>query len=175
MSTGHFHFGSQLPEDFRIRTERLDLIPSGSQLADTQSHEHTRLSQLLGARIPNDWPPEMVVDRSSPEGAGWWNWYIVERQTDDKVLIGTAGVKGWPSLSGSVQAGCAFLPQFQWQGYGTEAVRGLTSWLLSQPQIDRVIADVPAANESSIRIVRKLGFDLSSSNDELLRFEKPKT
>jgi RimJ/RimL family protein N-acetyltransferase len=90
------------------------------------------------------------------------------------VLIGMAGIEGWPAVTGGVQVGCAFLPEFQGSGYGTEAVNGLTSWALTHPQVERVIAETPIGNDAAGAVLRKLGFALSSSDEQegLLRFEK---
>ena len=177
VSHGRIHIDWGLPENFRIQTDRLDLVPGEPQPADTDWQERGRLSELLTAHVPNQWPPDLVVDRSSPDGAGWWNWYIVRRELDQPVLIGMAGIKGWPAVSGSVQTGCAFLPQFQGQGCGTEAIKGLTSWLLARPQVERVIAETPVDNDGANSVLRKVGFVLSNSNTEegLLRFEKTRT
>ena len=171
---GQLHFDWQLPENFRIHTERLDLIPGSAQLATTEWRERETLSELLRVRVPDQWPPELVIDRRSSEGAAWWDWYVAKRELDQAVLIGMTGIKGWPAVTGGVQVGCAFLPQFQGQSYGTEAVNGLTSWALTHPQVDRVIAETPIGNDAAGAVLRKLGFALSSSDEQegLLRFEK---
>jgi RimJ/RimL family protein N-acetyltransferase len=171
---GEIQIDWQLPENFRIHTERLDLVPGSAQLANTDWRERDYLSELLGVQVPNQWPPELVVDRRSTDGSAWWDWYVVKRDVDRPILIGVAGIKGWPAVTGDVQLGCAFLPQFQGSGYGTEAVNGLTSWSLTHPHVDRVIAETPVGNNAAAGVLRKLGFELLSSHDEegLLRFQK---
>ena len=115
----------------------------------------------------------LVKDTGSPQGEGWWNWYVVKRGPDAATLIGVVGLKGWPEATGSVQFGCAFLPEFQDHGYGTETVDGLVSWVLSQPKIERITAETPVGNRPSASVLRKLGFSqIHSDDEELLRFEK---
>ena len=171
---GALHIDWGLPQDFRIHTERMDLVPAGPDLVDTDWGDHARLSQLLGARVPDRWPPDLVADRNSADGAGWWDWYVVKRGGDAPILIGVMGLKGWPAVSRSLQLGCAFLPAFHGQGYGTEAVQALTSWALAQTRIQQVLAEVPADNSASAAVLRKLGFvELNRGEDDgFLQFEK---
>jgi ribosomal-protein-alanine N-acetyltransferase len=172
VSHGEIHIDWQLPEDFRVRTERLDLVPSSPDLVNTGWQDRSQLSEILGARVPGHWPPELVLDSAAPEGAGWWNWYFVKRDANEAVLIGVGGVKGWPAVTQSVQLGCTFLPEFQAQGYGKEAVHALTSWALSQPRIRSVEAEVPEGNAASIAVLRNLGFTETGHDAGLLRFAK---
>ena len=71
VSHGEIHIDWQLPEDFRVRTERLDLVPSSPELVNTGWQDRSQLSEILGARVPGHWPPELVLDSAAPEGAGW--------------------------------------------------------------------------------------------------------
>jgi ribosomal-protein-alanine N-acetyltransferase len=173
VTRGELFIDSGLADDFRLQTQNLDLIPAGKQLADVKWQDRDRLSQLLNADVPDEWPPELVKDDNSPHGEGWWDWYVVKRDARRSTLIGMAGLKGWPQVSRAVQMGCAFLPQFQKQGFGTEAVDGLTSWALRQPQIERVTANTPVGNYGAPAVLRRLGFaQVDSADPALLRFEK---
>jgi RimJ/RimL family protein N-acetyltransferase len=171
VSRGELLADWNLGNDFRIATERLHLVPSGQELANTNWDDHDRLSQLLNARIPSQWPPDLVRDTSSPNGEGWWNWYVIKRENDARDLIGIMGLKGWPNVGHSVQMGCSFLPDYQKSGYGTEAVDGLTTWALTQ--FEQVIAETPLDNAAAASVLRRLGFGQVASDDPaLLRFEK---
>jgi hypothetical protein len=100
---GYSPFYLNMASDFRLSSERLDLVPANHELADVEWHDHQRLAELLNARIPEQWPPDLVPDSGSPNGEGWWDWYVVKRENDQRVLIGTAGLKGWPQLNKSIQ------------------------------------------------------------------------
>src|ERR1700744_5311082 len=122
-----------LSPNYRLQTENLDLVPGDDRLTATDWNDAAALSNALQARVPETWPPQLVTDQSSPNGEGWWEWYVLKRDPDQAVLIGMVGVRGWPAVSRSVKIGCAFLPEFQRQGHGIEAVNGITSWALSRP------------------------------------------
>jgi ribosomal-protein-alanine N-acetyltransferase len=170
INRGFLEMDWHLPGDFRIHSDRLELVPCGRDLADAERDDVHRLSRLLDARVPNQWPPELVPDRSS--AGGWWDWYIVRRKGNEDVLIGVAGIKGWP-VSGSIQFGCSLLPDFQAQGYGTETVHKLTEWLLTVPGIDCVTADTPEGNAKAVAVLRHVGFIQAESDEpDLLRFQK---
>jgi RimJ/RimL family protein N-acetyltransferase len=174
ITRGQIHADWKVPEEFRIRTGRLELVPGGPELSHTDWREHEKLSALLGADVPGQWPPELVVDRSSPDGTGWWDWYVVTREVDRPVLIGVVGIKGWPSVTGSVQEGGAFLPQFHRRGYATEAFSALTEWVFKHPRVDQITFDAPIQSIGGVALLRRLGFSLASSDEGegLLRFEK---
>jgi [ribosomal protein S5]-alanine N-acetyltransferase len=169
VSRGHLRVDLQLGDDFRLSMKRLDLVPAGQDLANTDWHDRDRLSKLLNATVPEQWPPDLVKDRNSPEGEGWWDWYIISREHNQRVLIGMAGLKGWPVVNNRVQLGCAFLPEFQKQGYGTESVAGLTTWALDQ--VSEVVAETPVDNYAAAAVLRRLGYRQVDSDDAaLLRF-----
>lgn len=166
----------QLASDFKLQSERLLLLPSRSESTDAEHDSRERLGGVLNARVPNQWPPQPVEDRTS--SGGWWDWYIVLHNNDgeEDVLVGLAGVRGWPAVSNSLQFGCTFLEEFREHGYGREAVQVLTDWLLSQPAVERVTADTPTGNAKAVAVLRNVGFsEIDSGEQDLLRFEKKRT
>jgi RimJ/RimL family protein N-acetyltransferase len=170
-SSGHFQVEWQLPVDFRLRGDQLDLVPSGPMPADESWNGIEGLSEYLKARLPDEWPPEDVED---PEASGgWWDWHIVLHREGGDVAIGTLGLRGWPSVNGTVRIGCSLLPEFQVQGYGTHAVSALTDWLLTQGNVQTVAASTPVGNERSEGILRHLGFNKTDSDEPgFLRYVK---
>jgi len=160
-----------MPVGFRLRTQRLELVPAGPTMANAEGLERSRLSELLDARVPDSWPPESVESQGSSEG--WWDWYALRQDDKETVVIGVMGVKGWPVVSRSVQLGCAFLPEYQAQHYGTEAFGALSDRALSQPHVEQVSAEVNVHNAAAIGVLKKLGFSqLSKEQDGFLLFEK---
>jgi [ribosomal protein S5]-alanine N-acetyltransferase len=173
VTKGRLRIDWHLPDDFRVQTQNLDLVPANQQLADTDWRDRTSLSSALKAEIPDEWPPELVRDDSSPDGEGWWDWYVVKRDGDQSKVIGVMGLKGWPDVSRSIQIGCSFLPEFQKHGHGTEAVDGIASWTLSQPSVECVTAETPVDNHGAAKVLRTLGFvQVDADDHSLLRFEK---
>jgi RimJ/RimL family protein N-acetyltransferase len=161
-SAGHFQVEWQLPIGFRLHKDQLDLIPSGPMPADESWHGLEWLSEYLKARLPDEWPPEDVDDPDS--SGGWWDWHVVLHGSDGDVAVGTLGLRGWPSVNGTVQIGCILLPEFQEQGHGTKAVSALTDWLLTQADVHSVTSCTPTGNEKAEAIMRHLGFSKVDSD-----------
>ena len=160
-----------LPVGFRLRTQRLELVPAEPNMVNAAGLEPSRLSELLDARVPDSWPPESVDSQGSSEG--WWDWYALRRDDNGAVVIGVMGVKGWPLVSKSVQMGCTFLPEYQAQRYGTEAFGALSDWALSQPDVEQVSAEVNVGNAAAIGVLKRLGFSqLPNDQDGFLIFQR---
>jgi len=165
-------------------TPRLTLIPATAALVQAEIGPQDLFSQALGAKVPENWPPELLVDalplfleqlNQNPALVGWLSWYWVLRRTapEEGWLIGSGGFKGQPQLEGAVEIGCSVLPQYQGRGYATEAVAGLLAWVFSYDEVTRTIAETPSENKASIRVLAKLGFDCTGQGSEAdtVRFE----
>jgi RimJ/RimL family protein N-acetyltransferase len=151
-----------------IETARMKLIPATAAIARAEVNDRGEFARLLGATVPENWPPETLADalplllrllEAAPDCAGWFGWYALGR--DDAaaapVLVGSVGFKG-PPQDGSVEIGYSVLPQFQCRGYATEMVGGLVHWALEQPGVIRVVAETEWANPASVRVLIKAGF-----------------
>ena len=127
-------------------------------------------SRLLDAQIPENWPPELLVDalmlflaqlKQDSKLAGWLSWYFVLRgrgNGEEPVLVGSGGFKGPPQPDGTVELGYSVLPQYRGRGYATEAVAALLLWAFPHNEVARVIAETALENRSSVRVLEKLGF-----------------
>ena len=165
-----------------FNTRRLELVPASAQLVQAEIGQAGTFSILLGAVIPANWPPELLVDalpffleqlERHPEQAGWLSWYWILRGDSEPVLIGSGGFKGCPRSDGTIEVGYSVLPQYQGNGYATEAVTGLLAWAFANSEVTRVIAETLIDNERSIGVLQKLGFRRIGEGSEpgLLRFE----
>ena len=65
--------------------------------------------------------------------------------------------KGLPE-NGQPEIGYGISPEFQGQGYATEAVRAACRWALAQPGVAAVEAETEPANAASQAVLRKVGF-----------------
>lgn len=65
-------------------------------------------------------------------------WLIVRKQ--DRVAVGSIAFKGKPDDQGIVEIGYGLSPQYEHNGYMTEAAGALTDWALTQDQVHSVIA-----------------------------------
>ena len=165
-------------------TPRLTLIPATAALVQAEIGPQDLFSQTLGAKVPENWPPELLVDalpffleqlKRDPTLVGWLSWYWVLRRTatEKAFLIGSGGFKGQPQPDGAIEIGYSILPQYQGRGYATEAVAGLLAWVFSYSEATQAIAETSLENRASIRVLAKLGFDYTGQGSEAgtVRFE----
>ena len=168
-----------------IRTKRLRLIPATLETLAAEEHDRERLSDLLGADVPAEWPPPLNDDESlqffrsrltaEPDAVGWVAWYFVRDESGTApVVIGNGGFKGKPTHDGVVEVGYSLFPQFQRRGYAAEAVGRLIDWAFAQERVRTVVADVLPDSTASIALLCKLGFAQIDESAEagVLRFER---
>jgi GNAT superfamily N-acetyltransferase/Fe-S-cluster containining protein len=69
-----------------IRSPRLALVPVSVPLAQAELNDTALFSALLGATVPDDWPPDELSDarliflcllEANPAWIGWLGWYAV--------------------------------------------------------------------------------------------------
>ncbi len=150
-----------------IETPRLTLTPATVALARAEIGDRAEFARLLGATVPDAWPPESAADalplfltwlEAAPDQVGWFGWYASARsEAGPPVLVGGGGFLGPPD-GGAVQIGYSVLPEFQRKGYATETVAGLVRWAFDQPGVGRIVAETEWANPASVRVLEKAGF-----------------
>jgi [ribosomal protein S5]-alanine N-acetyltransferase len=167
-----------------ITTERLELVPATVDLVRAALEGKPVLAARLGAFVPTTWPPEFLdrpaleytLDRlgEGPRQAGWWlHFVILARGASGRTLIGSAGYKGPPSPSGTVEVGYGIVRDHQRHGYASETVWGLLEHAFAVPAVHRVIAETLPELMPSIGVLRKCGFRLMGDGSEpgVIRFE----
>ena len=78
-----------------------------------------------------------------------------------EVVIGDCGTLGGVDDQGAIELGYGLAAEHRGRGYGNELVRALSGWLLSQPQVEQVVArEVLADNIASRRVLENAGFVL---------------
>ncbi len=158
-----------------IQTRRLTLVPATVALARAEISDHAEFARLLGAIVPDNWPPDLAADvlplflermEAAPDRVGWFSWYGLIRDvgagprapsTAPPVLGAGGGFIGPPS-EGEVKIGYSVLPQFQGRGYATEMVGALVRWAFAQPDVAHIAAETEWANPASVAVLAKLGF-----------------
>ena len=144
-----------------LRTERLQLKSATPELAAADLNNPSVFSRLLGAGVPEDWPPPLNDDntkaftlnylKENPDAAGWAAWYfLLVGKADEKTrAIGIGGFKGKPSEEGMVEVGYAVMPGYQRLGLASEAVAGLMGWAFSHPEVLLVTSETLAAQQKT--------------------------
>jgi RimJ/RimL family protein N-acetyltransferase len=151
-----------------IKTARLRLKPATVALARAEIADCGQLARLLGASVPDNWPPETLTDvlplflgwlEAAPDRVGWFGWYALAGAGGEaeSILVASGGFKG-PPQDGTVEIGYSVLPQFQGRGYASEMVGGLVRWALGHPDVIRIVAETEWANPASVRVLSKAGF-----------------
>jgi RimJ/RimL family protein N-acetyltransferase len=108
------------------------------------------------------------VERSAhqPPTPGFGMYQIVRRA--DRRVVGDIGFHG-PPQDGVVTVGYGLAESSRGQGYATEALAGLATWALGQPDVGLVRADAAHDNGASQRVMRRAGFR-HVGDDETLRY-----
>jgi RimJ/RimL family protein N-acetyltransferase len=159
-----------------INSARLKLMPATIALARAEIGDRGEFARLLGAVVPDNWPPESLADalplflarlEATPGRVGWFGWYALAAgdAAAAPVLVASGGFNG-PPADGTAEIGYSVLPQFQGRGYATEMVVGLVRWALGQPGVARVAAETEWANPASVRVLGKAGFTHSGPAKE---------
>lgn len=94
----------------------------------------------------------------------WQTYWLVVISETEKMGAGLIGFKGCPNAKGEVEVGYGIAPQFQGQGYTTEALRALCTWAFSDPAC-RAITATTVVNPASNRILHKVGAQIVDARE----------
>lgn len=92
---------------------------------------------------------------------GFGFWAIIEKTSG--ALVGEAGFHEMrrdltPSIENTLEAGWGLLPEVQGRGYASEALTAMLSWADENHRGKPITCIIDAANEPSICLARKHGF-----------------
>jgi ribosomal-protein-alanine N-acetyltransferase len=161
------------PDD-RMITPRLTLVPATAEIVRADLSDRPALVGLLGAVVPENWPPEILVE-ALPEllarlEEGWgqlgWYWLLHADSGGLPGLIGGGGFNNDPRHCDEVEIGYAVLPQYRDCGFATEAVAAMVRWAFSHGTLEAVSAETLAGQAASIRVLEKNGFQLLGEGSE---------
>ena len=144
-----------------IVTERLalrQLVPSDAEkIFEYRSRPEVSRYQSWGieslAAIQSQIETLSVTDPGTP---GSWYQIGIVLQTSNK-LIGDCGFKVLENELRQVEFGISLVPEFQYQGYATEALRALLNYLFVGLAKYRVIGSVDPRNLRSIKLMERVG------------------
>lgn len=165
----------------QICSKHLRMESWTADFADAALHDKSRLEELLGVHVPDDFPNHLVRDfvlpakitelRADPN-RGVWSGIIIHDA--DNIVIGSMGFKSPPDENGMVEMGYDIVPAYQGHGYATEMAKVLITWALEQPSVKRITAECLPDNWASIRVLQKVGMQQVYSTD-LLQWELMRT
>jgi RimJ/RimL family protein N-acetyltransferase len=148
-----------------IETERLQLLPCGTELLRSAIQGDQQLAQHLGVAVAENWtefgvgPLQYALEKLAGNTAerGWWTYFPIHKA--DHKLIGSGGYKGRPSAAGSVEVGYEIAPAYRNQGLATEMTRGLIEQAFKHPSVTAIIAHTLGQENPSTRVLAKCGFE----------------
>jgi len=168
-----------------LKTSRLELVGCTPDLLRAEGEDRGRFAELLNARVPESWPPELYDDdarrwtlqaiEDAPEEDGWWMYYLVADE-GGRELVGLCGYKGPPANDGSVEVGYGVLPQHRRRGYAVEATHALIERAFGFPEVARVTAETYPHLAPSIGVMEKCGLAFAGDGSEegVIRYELPR-
>lgn len=153
----------------RIATHRLVLAPLDDEVA------HAVLAgDLSGVTSADGWPHDDTLDAlrmATAPGSGSLVWLVML----DDVVIGDCGTVGGLDDEGAIEIGYGLAAEHRGRGYGNELVGVLSGWLLSQPEVEQVVArEVLAGNVASRRALENAGFALEREEGGLTWYVLPR-
>lgn len=159
-----------------LTTDRIELIAADVAILRADATNRPRLSALLDAAVPPDWPPELFDNHqelfaqkmeSGEWPMGFAPWYWIHREPGSpRTLFGSGGFYRMPAGDGDIMCGYSIVPTFQGRGLATEAMRALFAWLFDQPGVRRIIGDTFPHLNQSIRVMTKLGMTPTDPGEE---------
>jgi len=114
---------------------------------------------LLEMFTSHDVTPEWLAALRASDGPDPWlhGFFLVHRGT--RVVIGSAGFKGPPDPTGTVEIAYGIAPPFEGQGYATEAAAALLAYAFDTPRVEVVRAHTLPTTNGSTRVLAKCGFE----------------
>jgi RimJ/RimL family protein N-acetyltransferase len=116
-------------------------IPRGTTVPDVYSEEAGR------AFIERQWGRQ-----ASGQGL---SLAIARRETDDAVGLVYLGLA---TIRGQCHLGYWLVPDARGRGLGTEAIRLVSRWVLTETDVHRLVAEVKTDNQASLAVLRSCGF-----------------
>ncbi|MDJ0366340.1 GNAT family N-acetyltransferase [Hymenobacter sp. H14-R3] len=168
------------------QTPRLTILAASRALLTAELHKPQYFSTLLGAVVPENWPPS-DYDRSAMvyfldqltiggrDAAGWYNWYALRKAEGDvpRTLMGAGGFMGPPDTDGSAEISYSIAVDWQGQGLGIELVSGLVQQAAATGMVHRLVAHARADNPASQQALLHNGFALVGPGPAgYVRFER---
>ena len=132
-------------------------------LETTRLYIHPASDEEMRALIANEedeglklaYGEMLAMAENNPNCREWYAAWFIENAEGER--LGELCFKGL-SAEGSAEIGYGILPGYQGKGYATEAVKAVTAWALSKPNVNCITAETEEDNAASKRVLLKCGF-----------------
>jgi [ribosomal protein S5]-alanine N-acetyltransferase len=170
---------------YQLHTERLDLIPLSTVQLQQYLEQPALLEQELGFPISRAIITERVqrairmkLDRMAhveETRLAWYTYWLMVMRAPPPFGAGLIGFKGLPDHNGDAEIGYGIDPNYQRQGYTTEAVQRMLVWAFEEPTCLAVVArDTKKLNIASLQVLAKVGMKVYEESEDAywLRVER---
>lgn len=144
----------------KLETERLTIVPVDHQLVEKLTPEDYEIHDFIKSYLEKLEEDDSLL--------GWGVWFVIEKETGR--IVGDIGFKGKP-VDHTVEIGYGIIPSAQGKGYATESVNGIVKWALSTNLASHVVAECLEDNIASVKVLEKLGFDKTGTDEKMLKWK----
>ncbi len=134
-----------------IKTKRLNIYPASDEQMKCMIDKETMPELKAAYQEMLDGCLAHSNDRV------WYAIWNLELNDKSGVIVGNLSFKGIDE-DGLVEIGYGTYPEYEGQGFMTEAVTAVIKWASKQPCVNRIEAETEENNSASIRVLQKAGF-----------------
>jgi ribosomal-protein-alanine N-acetyltransferase len=102
--------------------------------------------------------PDFLTKLQTAKQADPWQFGFAIIHRIDNALMGMCGFPGPPNDQGVAEIAYGIAPEYQGQGYATEAATALIEFATNDPRVKRVCAHTLPEVNASTRVLEKCGF-----------------
>jgi RimJ/RimL family protein N-acetyltransferase len=176
-----------MPYMSEMETDRLRLIPLDFESIDPDEHEmiEQRLGlklagMILGERIDREIKAAMRtsledVIRNKTDDQWYLDWQsVLIVLKKDNIIVGGFCFQMCPDEGGKVQLGYMIRPEYQQNGYMTEALKRGIVWIFERPGVMSMVAETTKSNLPSQRVLIKMGMTVYKETEKSLWWRRGK-
>jgi len=159
-----------MPNILLIETERLKLVPLDFESINPDDHQKIEqklglqlASMILGEQIDREIKAAMRtslenVIRDKKQDQWYTDWQsVLIIVKEENTIIGGFCYQRYPDEEGTVQIGYMIQPEYQRNGYMTEALKRGIAWIFERHDISAVLAETTKSNLPSHKVLQKIG------------------
>ena len=153
-------------QTIQLTTQRLLLNPISIDHAEAiYSYRSDSITNRYQGWIPQDIEDvrsfiERQVSTEMNVNGTWFQFVVILKETGE--VIGDMGLHFIGSENDEVELGCTLANEYQGQGYATEALKEVISYIFNKLDKNRIIATITPANTRSINLFERLNFKLET-------------
>ena len=135
----------------RIKTPRLYITLASNEVmeqviaAESEPEMQKAYGEMLQGAIEH------------PDIREFYAMWRIGLRANPEVFIGDVCFKGLDA-QGRVEIGYGVYPQYEKNGYATEAVKAMVNWAIKKPGVNCIEAEAEADNVASLRVLEKCNF-----------------